>query len=69
MSKSNTLTQRLSSPVNKKIATPPARELGLVQRQPKIDLTPLVWAIIFASSGGPPRTIAMIAQESQLSQG
>ncbi len=63
MSKSNTLTQPLSSLVNKNIVTPPARELGLVQPQPKIDLTPLVWAIIFASSGESPRTIAMMAQE------
>jgi hypothetical protein len=46
MCKSNTLTKRLSRLINKKVITPIARELNVIQRQSKIDITQLIWAMI-----------------------
>ena len=62
MSKSNILTKRLSSLIDKKLIDSLVKESGLVQRQRKIKIFQLIWALILSSSHQANRSIAGVAR-------
>ena len=62
MSKSNTLTKRLSSLINKKLIDSLVKESDLVQRQRKIKIPELIWALILSSNHRANRSVAGVAR-------
>lgn len=62
MIKSNILTKRLSSLINKKLIDSLVKESDLVQRQRKIKIPELIWALILSSSHQANRSIAGVAR-------
>ena len=62
MSKSNIITKRLSSLIDKKLIDSLVKESGLVQRQRKIKIFQLIWALILSSSHQANRSIAGVAR-------
>ena len=62
MSKSNILTKQLSSLIDKKLINSLVKESGLVQRQRKIKIPELIWALILSSSHQTNRSVAGVAR-------
>ena len=62
MIKSNILMKRLSSLINKKLIDSLVKESDLVQRQRKIKIPELIWALILSSSHQANRSIAGVAR-------
>ena len=62
ISRSNTLTKRLSSLIDKKLIDSLVKESDLVQWQRKIKIPDLIWALILSSSHQTTRSVAGVAR-------
>ena len=62
MSKSTIITKQLSSLIDKKLIDSLVKESSLVQRQRKIEIPKLIWALILSSSHQASRSVAGVAR-------
>ena len=62
MSKSNILTKRLSSLIDKKLIDSLVKESDLVQRQRRIEIPELIWALILSSNHRANRSVAGVTR-------